>query len=56
MLNLSPADAAIFINGMYFDVEVLDIISLLEVLRRELKVIERLHKVGRYSEQRYFTF
>lgn len=46
LLNLSPNDAAIFINGMYFDVDVLDTISLLEVLRQELRTMERLHKIG----------
>lgn len=45
-LNLSPSDAAIFVNGMYFDMEIVDVISLLEVLRQELRVMEKLHKIG----------
>ncbi|KAL0281658.1 UNVERIFIED_CONTAM: hypothetical protein PYX00_002578 [Menopon gallinae] len=50
-LNLSPSDAAIFINGMFFDVEIVDVITLLEVLRQELRIMEKLHKIGIREEE-----
>lgn len=48
-LNLQPTDTALFVNGMFFDLDVVDIISLLEVVRQELRVMEGLHKIGRCS-------
>ena len=48
-LNLQPTDTALFLNGMFFDLDVVDIISLLEVVRQELRVMEGLHKIGRCS-------
>lgn len=50
-LNLAPSDAAIFVNGMYFDMEIMDVISLLEVLRQELRIMEKLHKIGIAEEE-----
>jgi UDP-glucose:glycoprotein glucosyltransferase len=47
-LNLQPADTALFVNGMFFDLDVVDVISLLEVVRQELRVMEGLHKIGGY--------
>ena len=46
-LNLQPTDTALFVNGMFFDLDVVDVISLLEVVRQELRVMEGLHKIGR---------
>jgi hypothetical protein len=34
---------------MFFDLDVVDVISLLEVVRQELRVMEGLHKIGRCS-------
>lgn len=48
-LNLQPTDTALFVNGMFFDLDVVDVISLLEVVRQELRVMEGLHKIGRCS-------
>lgn len=45
-LNLQPPDAALFLNGMYFDAEILDIETLLEHLRNEIRVLEGLNKIG----------
>lgn len=45
-LNLQPPDAALFLNGMYFDADTLDINILLENLRSESKVLDGLHKIG----------
>lgn len=45
-LNIQPADTALFINGLFFDLDVVDVISLLEVLRQELRAMEGLHNIG----------
>ncbi|KYM95086.1 UDP-glucose:glycoprotein glucosyltransferase, partial [Cyphomyrmex costatus] len=45
-LNIQPTDTALFINGLYFDLEAIDILALLESLRSELRVMEALHKIG----------
>lgn len=45
-LNLQPSDTALFLNGMFFDLDIVDVISLLEVVRQELRVMEGLHKIG----------
>nr|CAD7428481.1 unnamed protein product [Timema monikensis] len=50
-LNLQPTDTALFINGMFFDLDVVDMISLLDVVRQELRVLEGLYKIG-ISESR----
>ncbi|XP_055376689.1 UDP-glucose:glycoprotein glucosyltransferase [Condylostylus longicornis] len=43
-LNIQPPDAALFVNGLYFDVDTLDLSSLVETLRSELRVIDNLYK------------
>lgn len=44
--NLGPADSALFVNGMYFDVDATDVFSLLQVLKQEMRVLEGLHVAG----------
>jgi len=51
ILNLQPQDTAIFINGMFFDLDVVDVISLLEVLREEHRTMQGLHTVGISDKQ-----
>lgn len=45
-INIQPSDTALFINGLFFDLDVVDVISLLEVLRQELRTMEGLHNIG----------
>ncbi|XP_074027064.1 UDP-glucose-glycoprotein glucosyltransferase [Leptinotarsa decemlineata] len=45
-LNLQPSDTALFINGMFYDVDLIDIFGILEVLRQELRAMEGLHSIG----------
>lgn len=45
-LNLQPPDAALFLNGLFFDAETLDIFTLLETMRSESRVLDGLHKLG----------
>lgn len=44
--NIGPSDTALFINGMYFDMEITDIFTLLQALKQETIVIEGLHSVS----------
>lgn len=46
-LNLQAPDAALFVNGLFFDAETLDIGSLLETLRTELRVLDGLYKLSK---------
>lgn len=39
-LSLAPTDSALFMNGLYFDVDALDMFALFEVVRNELKDLE----------------
>ncbi|XP_034947696.1 UDP-glucose:glycoprotein glucosyltransferase [Chelonus insularis] len=45
-LHIQPTDTVIFINGLYFDLDAIDSLVLLETLRAELRVMEALHKIG----------
>lgn len=46
-LNIQPPDASLFINGMYFDAESLDLNILLDILRSELRVLDGLFKLSK---------
>ncbi|CAL7942835.1 unnamed protein product [Xylocopa violacea] len=45
-LNIQPTDTALFINGLFFDLEAVDVLNLLESLRSELRLMESLRKIG----------
>lgn len=45
-LNLQPQDTALFINGLFHDVDLVDVYGVLEVVRQELRTMEGLHGVG----------
>lgn len=45
-LNLQPPDAALFLNGMYFDAESLDAETLLDTLKLESAVLDGLNRIG----------
>ncbi|XP_063978446.1 UDP-glucose:glycoprotein glucosyltransferase isoform X2 [Diachasmimorpha longicaudata] len=45
-LHIQPTDTVLFINGLFFDLDTIDILGLLETLRAELTVMETLHKIG----------
>ncbi|XP_066600905.1 UDP-glucose:glycoprotein glucosyltransferase 1-like [Prorops nasuta] len=50
-LSIQPTDTALFINGLFFDLEAIDVLTLLESLRGELRVMEALHKIGFSNEK-----
>lgn len=45
-LSLQPADSALFLNGLFFDVDSLDAGALLESARSELRTMEGLYGIG----------
>ncbi|CAH1102652.1 unnamed protein product [Psylliodes chrysocephalus] len=45
-LNLQPSDTGLFINGMFYDIDIVDIYGILEILRQELRTMEGLHALG----------
>lgn len=49
MLNLPPSDTALFLNGMFFDMDVVDIFSILETIKQELRVMEGLYRIGKFK-------
>ena len=53
-LNLPPTDTALFLNGMFFDLDVVDIFSILETVRQEIRIMEGLYKIGKYND--FFKF
>ncbi|CAG9863529.1 unnamed protein product [Phyllotreta striolata] len=50
-LNLQPSDTGLFINGMFYDVDIVDIYGILDVLRQELRTMEGLHTLGVTNER-----
>lgn len=50
-LNLQPADTAIFVNGLFNDIDIVDVYGLVEVLRQELRTMEGLHALGVSSKR-----
>ena len=50
-INLSPSDTVLFIDGMFFDLDVVDIFTLFDHLRKEVKLVEGLHRVVDSEEQ-----
>lgn len=57
-LNLAPTDAALFMNGMFFDVDALDMFALFEVIKNEYKElhegnVEAESDVEKFLSKRY---
>ncbi|CAN7997504.1 unnamed protein product, partial [Ixodes hexagonus] len=45
-LSLEPSDAALFFNGLYYDAEVTDVFTMLQMLKQETRLLEGLHNIG----------
>ena len=39
-MSVQPSDAALFINGLYFDMDFVDIFTILETIKSEAKVCQ----------------
>ena len=50
-LNIQPTDAALFINGQYFDMDYSDMFTILDTLRSEERVLGGLGSLGLTSKQ-----
>ena len=50
-LNIQPNDAALFINGQFFDMDFTDIFTILDTVRTEEKVLGGLGGLGLSSKQ-----
>lgn len=50
-MNLQPSDAALFINGMYFDMDFVDVFTVLDTLKSEGRVLDGLGELGMTDEQ-----
>ena len=44
-MSVQPSDAALFINGLYFDMEFVDIFTILETIKSEAKVKDLQNKI-----------
>jgi UDP-glucose:glycoprotein glucosyltransferase len=55
-LSLQPADSALFLNGLFFDVDSIDAGALLESARSELRTMEGLYGIGREIRNSKSTF
>lgn len=47
-LNFQPPDASLYINGLYFDADTIDVVTVMETLRSELRVLNGLHKLSEF--------
>ncbi|KAI4464405.1 udp-glucose glycoprotein:glucosyltransferase [Holotrichia oblita] len=45
-LNLQSSDTALFINGLFYDIDLVDVYGILDILRQELRTMEGLHDIG----------
>ena len=44
-LNLGPTDTSLFVNGMFYDMDSVDIFTLFHELKQEMKLVQSLNKV-----------
>lgn len=51
-MNLQPSDTVLLLNGMYFDVDITDMSTILDSITQELSVMEGLYSIGNC----YFVF
>ncbi|XP_026682082.1 LOW QUALITY PROTEIN: UDP-glucose:glycoprotein glucosyltransferase 1-like, partial [Diaphorina citri] len=45
-LSLGVSEGAMYVNGLYFDVDLIDMAKLLETVRHELSVMQGLYSIG----------
>ena len=50
-MNLQTSDAALFINGMYFDMDYVDVFTVMDTLKSEGRVLDGLGDLGMTDEQ-----
>jgi len=45
-LNLQPTDTVLLLNGMYFDIDITDMSTILDSVTQELSIMEGLYSIG----------
>lgn len=45
-LNLQPTDTVLLLNGMYFDIDITDMSTILDSVTQELNIMEGLYSIG----------
>lgn len=45
-LNLQPSDTVLLLNGMFFDVDITDMFTILDSIAQELSIMEGLYSIG----------
>ncbi len=50
-MNMAPTDAGLFINGMHYDMDYVDIFTILDAIKSESKVLDGLGRLGLTDEQ-----
>lgn len=45
-LNLQPTDTVLLLNGMYFDIDITDMSTILDSVNQELNIMEGLYSIG----------
>lgn len=45
-LNLQPSDTVLLLNGMYFDIDITDMSTILDSITQELNIMEGLYSIG----------
>lgn len=50
-LSLQPNDAALFINGLHYDMDYVDIFTIFDTIKSESKILEGLGRLGLTDEQ-----
>lgn len=45
-LNLQPTDTVLLLNGMYFDIDITDMSTILDSATKELSIMEGLYSIG----------
>lgn len=47
-LNLQSSDTVLLLNGMYFDIDITDMSTILDSITQELSIMEGLYSIGKY--------
>jgi len=45
-LNLQSSDTVLLLNGMYFDIDITDMSTILDAVTQELSIMEGLYSIG----------
>lgn len=55
-LNLQSSDTVLLLNGMFFDVDITDMFTILDSVAQELSIMEGLYSIGTLLKNIYLLF